>query len=123
MITVTLTACTSGNPLKGWSGTPDPETGLLPEAPDDVWEDVSYDFGDDLDAAKEYVRGLHPQMVTHVKMLADGVVFFDQDAGADHLDDAAPDVVMPHTVDFGGPPGAAEPQEPPPPFQPPGGTA
>jgi hypothetical protein len=116
MYRVTLTACTAGNPLQAWHGT----TGEDDEehVPDDVWADVAYEFNDDLDAAKAYVAGMDPQMTTHVRIEHDGVVIYDQDAGADHLDDAAPGVVMPHTIDAGGPVEDVA-GEAPPPFAPP----
>ena len=85
---VTLTACTAGNPLKAWRGGTDP---------DDVWEDQSRDFAD-LDAAKEFIRGLPEQTTTHVKLYADDELIFEQDADNDHLDTADAGVPMPHTV-------------------------
>lgn len=95
---VKLVACVEGNPTKAWSGTTGEHD--TEHVPDDVWEDQTHTF-DDLDAAKAFVRGLHPQVTTHVKLYADDELIFDQDAGADHLDDAAPGVAMPHTVDSG----------------------
>lgn len=110
MFTVTLTGCVAGNPLKAWKGTTGEDD--LEHVPDDVWEDQTHDFAD-LDAAKDFIRGLHPDTSTHVLLLADGVVIFDQDAGADHLDDAASGVTMPHLVDSGGGSEDAVPDAPP----------
>lgn len=109
MYRVTMTMCVAGDPDRAWLGSTGEDD--TDNVPDDEWEDVAYDFGDDLDGAKEYVRGLDPALTTHVKIEHDGVVIFDQDAGADHLDDAHEDVEMPHTVDFGGLPSAVRPTE------------
>lgn len=100
-IRVEMEACTAGNPLKAWKGTEGEHD--TEHVPDDVWETKVYDFGDDLEAAKAYIRVLDAPLTTHVKLYADDALIFDQDAGADHLDDAAPDVEMPHTIDAGGP--------------------
>lgn len=95
---VTLVACIAGNPRKAWRGGTEP---------DDVWEDQAHDF-DDLGEAKSFVGSLPAETTTHVVLWhqADGTewtAIFDQDAGNDHLWDAAPGVPMPHTVDAGGP--------------------
>lgn len=97
-IAVELEACVAGNPTKAWNGTTGEDDTV--HVPDDVWESQTWPF-DTLDAAKAYVRGLHPQITTHVRIVVDGEVVFDQDAGADHLDDAEPGVPMPHNVDSG----------------------
>lgn len=90
---VDLIALVAGNPNKAWrEGT----------EPDDVWEDQSHSFTS-LEDAKDFIRSLPEAGTTHVKLFADDEQIFEQDAGADHLDDAAPGVEMPHTVDFGGP--------------------
>jgi len=102
--TVTYTGCTAGNPLQAWHGTTSTDTVEDTEhVPNDVWTDLSYDFPDDLDGAKAYVRGLPAQTTTHVQILADGTLIYDKDAAADELDDAAAGWTMPHTVDRGGP--------------------
>lgn len=98
MFTVTMIACVEGNPTKAWSGTTGEDD--TEHVPDDVWEDQTHEF-DSLDAAKDFIRGLHTQVTTHVKLYADGELIFDRDAGSDHLDDAAPGVPMPHEVDSG----------------------
>lgn len=98
MYQVTLTACTAGNPLQAWKGTTGEDD--TEHVPNDVWEDLSFDF-DDLDEAKAYVESLDPQMTTHVKIFSDDEQIHDQDASGDHLADAAPGVAMPHTVDTG----------------------
>jgi hypothetical protein len=117
MYRVSLTACTAGNPHQAWRGTTGEDD--TEHVPNDVWEDVAFDFAD-LDAAKAYVASLDPDMTTHVEISeVGGEVFFMQDADADHLDDAAPDVVMPHTIDAGGPVDDSVIPEEPPPFEPP----
>ncbi len=90
---VTLIALTAGNPLKAWRDG---------QEPDDVWEDQEYPF-DDLDAAKDFIRSVTGDSTTHVKLFAGDELIYDQDAAAYELPDAAPGVVMAHTVDFGGP--------------------
>jgi len=84
MFQVTLTACVAGNPLKAWRDG---------EEPNDVWEDQTHDFGDDLEAAKTWIRGLDPRVTTHVVLLADGTPIYAADA-ADDLDAAHPDFVQ-----------------------------
>lgn len=87
---VTLTACVSGNPLKAWrDGT----------EPDDVWQDQTHDFGG-LDAAKAFIRGLHPDTSTHVVLEssednAAWTPIYVQDFGEDDLDTAGPGEVPP----------------------------
>ncbi len=113
MFRVTMEACVAGNPLKAWKvrlpeeerridgdGQPlDPDdTAPDREQPDDEWELQQHDFAD-LEAAKDFVRGLPVETTTHVRIEADGVVIFDQDADGDHLDAAGVDVEMPHTID------------------------
>jgi hypothetical protein len=83
---VTLTALVGGNPLKAWRDGSEP---------DDVWEDQRHEFGDDLEAAKAFIRGLHPDASTHVVLLADETPIYVQDFGEDDLDTAGPDVVAP----------------------------
>lgn len=80
-IVVNLIACVAGNPLKAWHGTTGPDDAK--HVPDDVWEDKSFAFGEDLDAAKNYVKTLHPDMTTHVVIVADGRVIWEQDRGED----------------------------------------
>jgi len=86
---VTLTACVAGNPLKAWRDGTDP---------DDVWQDQSHDF-DDVEAAKAFVRGLHPDTTTHVVLYGtddDGEhVLYRKDHGEDDLDAAGVGVVPP----------------------------
>jgi hypothetical protein len=98
MFRVTLTACVEGNPLKAWRGTTGEDD--TEHIPDDVWEDQDRPF-DTLDDAKAFIRGLHPQTSTHVKLWSDDDLIFDQDADVDHLEDAAPGTIPPHLVDSG----------------------
>lgn len=104
---VTGEFCVEGNPTKAWIGTTGEDD--TEHVPDDVWQAQTHEF-DDLDAAKEFVRGLHPQMSTHVAIESseDGAeweMIFYQDSDADHLDDAAPGVPLPSAIDATGGPG------------------
>lgn len=91
---VTLTACVAGNPLKAWFGTTGPDD--TEHVPNDVWQDFDLPF-DDLDAAKGFIRGLHPDTSTHVVLYGTGddgeQVLYRQDSGHDDLDEAGVDVV------------------------------
>lgn len=112
---VTLEACVAGNPHKAWKKRlpagelRDDEFAPDREPPDDVWEQQTHDFTD-LDDAKAFILGLPEETTTHVELEylapadepgADSVweTLFVQDAGADHLEDAAPGVVPPHLID------------------------
>lgn len=114
---ITLEACVAGNPFKAWreklpaGETRDDEFAPDRMPPDDVWEAQVHEF-DDLNAAKDFIRGLPEQTTTHVMLEVqsysgpdeaptfDGwVPIYVQDAGAEHLDAAAPDVTPPHLVD------------------------
>lgn len=104
---VTGEFCVEGNPTKAWIGTTGEDD--TEHVPDDVWQEQVHDFAG-LDEAKDFIRGLHAQMSTHVALLAseDGVeweTIFVQDSDADHLDDAAPGVPLPSSVDATGGPG------------------
>lgn len=93
---VTLIACVAGNPNKAWWDG---------EEPNDVWEEQTHPFTD-LDAAKYFIESLPAETTTHVKLYAGETLIFDQDADADHLDNAGPDVPMVHLIDRGGVPTA-----------------
>lgn len=90
---VTGTFCVEGNPTQAWSGTEGEDD--TTHVPNDVWEDQTHDFGDDVEGAKDFIRGLEPQMTTHVALEADGEVICYMDSDADHLDDAAVGVIPP----------------------------
>jgi hypothetical protein len=100
---VTGVFCVEGNPTKAWAGTTgDDDT---EHVPDDVWEEQVHDF-EDIDEAKDFIRGLHPQMSTHVVLQTDdGEVLVEMDAEGDHLDDAAPGVERPSQAPPQPPPG------------------
>lgn len=90
---VTGVFCVEGNPTKAWNGTTGEDDDE--HVPDDVWEEQFHDF-DDLEAAKDFIRELHPQMSTHVALVTDdGEILVEMDAEGDHLDDAAPGVERP----------------------------
>src|SRR5215471_14519537 len=99
---VTGVFCVEGNPTKAWAGT----TGEDDEehVPDDVWEDQVHEF-DNIDEAKSFIRGLHPQLTTHVQLEQDGEILCAMDAEGDHLDDAAPGVERPSQAPPQPPPG------------------
>jgi len=90
---VTLTACTAGNPLQAWFGTTG--DGDDEHVPNDVWEDFDLTFAD-LDAAKDFIRKLHPDTSTHILLYGadadDERCIYHQDYG-DDLDAASLDVV------------------------------
>jgi len=90
MFSVTLIACVEGNPHQAWHGSTGPED--EEHVPDDVWQDQVHDFRE-LEDAKEFIRGLHPEVTTHVELHdEDGEVIYRKDAG-DDLDAAEPGVV------------------------------
>lgn len=100
---VTGEFCVAGNPTKAWSGTTGEDD--LVHVPDDVWEQQSHDFGDDLAAAKAFVAGLDPQTTTHVAIehSDDGgstwELLVSQDADADWVAAATPGETPPSRRD------------------------
>jgi hypothetical protein len=84
--------CVEGNPTQAWNGTEGEDDEV--HVPNDVWQEQTHEF-DDIDEAKDFIRGLEPQMTTHVALESDGEVLCYMDSDADHLDDAAPGVLPP----------------------------
>lgn len=90
---VTGSFCVEGNPTQAWNGTEGEDDTV--HVPNDVWEDQEHPF-DNIDAAKDFIRGLHPQMSTHVALeTVEGEVLCYMDSDAEHLDNAAEGVVPP----------------------------
>jgi hypothetical protein len=90
---VTGIVCVEGNPTQAWTGTEGEDDEV--HVPNDVWEDQDHEF-DGLDEAKNFIRSLNPQMTTHIALETDeGEMLVYMDSDADHLDAAAPGVMMP----------------------------
>jgi len=103
MYNVTGVFCVAGNPTKAWNGTEGEDD--TEHVPDDVWEEQIHEFND-IDEAKDFIRGLQPQMTTHIALeTVDGEVLCYMDSDADHLDDAAEGVVPPSQRPAQPPPG------------------
>lgn len=78
---VEYVGCVAGNPLQAWRGTTG-ETDTV-HVPNDVWEDLSQDFGEDLDAAKAWIEAQHGQITTHIVLYHDDELLYNHDAGDD----------------------------------------
>ena len=93
MYHVTGIFCVEGNPTQAWAGTEGEDD--TEHVPNDVWEEQDHEY-EDIEAAKNFIRSLHPQMSTHVALETDeGEVLCYMDSDADHLDNAAEGVVPP----------------------------